>query len=77
MIIHVFVLQVNGDVTDRQECDVQKVQSNPAARQLIEEFSALLADRFADNPEKKGKFQAPIGESGRFRLSWRRKPQHS
>jgi len=67
---HVFVLQMNGDVTDRQECDSRKQQSNPTARQLIEGFSALLEDRFADNPEKEGRFQTLVGESGRYRLNW-------
>jgi hypothetical protein len=67
---HVFVLQVNGDVTARQEADSQKAQSNPTARHLIQEFSALLTERFAGNPEKRGKFQFPTDESARYRWKW-------
>jgi predicted ATPase len=44
---HVFVLQVNGDVTGHQESDSQKVQTNPTARHLIREFSVLLQEEFA------------------------------
>ncbi len=70
MKFHGFVLQVNGDVTDRQESDSRKVQRNPAARHLTQEFSALLEERFADNPEKRGKFCFPTDESARYRFKW-------
>lgn len=70
MKLHVFVLQVNGDVTARQEYDSRKAQSNPTARHLIQEYSDLLQEQFADNPEKRGKFQFPTSETAHYRMTW-------
>jgi hypothetical protein len=67
---HLFVLQVNGDVTGQQECDSRKALSDPAARQWIQEYSELLEKQFADNPEKRGKFWFPADESAHYRWKW-------
>jgi hypothetical protein len=66
----VFVVQVNGDVTARQECDSRTLQSNPITRHLIQEFSSVLQERFAGNPEKRGKFHFPTDGSARYRFKW-------
>ena len=71
MKLHVFVLQVNGDVTDRDEYESRKSQRNPVARRLIDRFSALMQDRFAGDPERKGKFQLSVDETGRYKVHWR------
>ena len=70
MKFHLFVLQVNGDITARQECDSRQARDNPVAPNLIQEFGDLLQQQFADNPEKRGKFWFPADESARYRWKW-------
>ena len=70
MKYHLFVLQMNGDITARQECDSRKALGDPAVRHLIQEYSELLEKQFADNPEKRGKFWFPPDESARYRWKW-------
>lgn len=70
MRYHLFVLQVNGDITARQECDSRRLLDDPTARHWIQEYSELLEKQFAGNPQKRGKFWFPANQSVRYRWNW-------
>ena len=60
MNIHVLVMQVEGDVTDRQKTDTATIRSRAPARRLVERCHEVLHDHLPETMVGPFEFTADV-----------------
>ena len=70
MEIHILVMQVNGDVTDRQRTDTATIRSRAPARRLVERCHEVLHDHLPETMVGPFKFTAAVLKQPRVTIRW-------
>jgi len=70
MNIHILVMQVNGEVTDRQKTDTATIRSRGPAHRLVERCHEVLHDHLPETIVGPFKFTADVLKQPRVTIRW-------
>jgi hypothetical protein len=70
MNIYILVMQVNGDVTDRQKIDTATIRSRAPARRLVERCHEVLHDHLPETVVGPFKFTGDVLKQPRVTIRW-------